>query len=84
MWYDALQTIADDPSKSYDFTTFRSWMKILVTKLFEMQSALSRYRFRLIQRLGNPMFERSNGIPEIVKKSLLDQIPRPLKLKKLE
>jgi hypothetical protein len=82
MWYDALQTIADDPSRSYDFTTFRIWMKILVTKLFEMQSALSRYRFRLIQRLGNPMFEQSKGIPEIVKKRLLDQIPRPLKTKK--
>ncbi len=83
MWYDALQNIADEPSRNYNFTTFRKWMKIFATKLFEKQSALSRYRFRLIQRLGNPMFERSKGIPETVKKRLLHQIPRPLKIKRV-
>lgn len=39
MWYDVLQTTAEESSKQYDFTTFRKWMKILTTKLFETQSA---------------------------------------------
>jgi hypothetical protein len=59
-WYDVLQKIADESSsKQYDFTMFRKWMKILTTTLFETQSALSRYRFWLIKRLGYPLSERS-------------------------
>jgi hypothetical protein len=48
-------------------------MKRLTSKLFETQSALSRQRFKLVKILGDPMYERSTGIPDIVKKRLLDQ-----------
>jgi hypothetical protein len=37
-------------------------MKRLTNKLFETQSALSRQRFKLVKRLGDPMYERSTGI----------------------
>jgi hypothetical protein len=48
-------------------------MKRITSKLFETQSALSRQRFKLIQNLSDPMYETSPGIPEFVKKILLNQ-----------
>jgi hypothetical protein len=74
MWNDILVGNAEDPILSYEFTAFRLCMKKLTSKLFETQSALSRQRFKLlVKRLGDPMYERSTGIPDIVKKRLLDQ-----------
>jgi hypothetical protein len=72
MWYDILGINAGDQICHYDFVSFRLWIKRLTSKFFEAQSALSRHRFRLVQRIGDPMYERSPGIPDLVKKRLLE------------
>ncbi len=60
-------------------------MKLLIAiKLFKTQSTLSRHRFWLIKRQGNPMFERSRGTPEIGKKRLLDQTAKPTELNQIK
>lgn len=73
MWNDILLSNAEDLIRSYDLALFRFWMKRITTKLFETQSALSRLRFKLVKRISNPMYERSSGIPALVKRRLLDQ-----------
>jgi hypothetical protein len=74
MWYDVLDSNVDKPFALYDFTSFRKWMKLLTSKLFETQSALSRHRFRLVKRLGDPMFERSKYTPGLIKKRLQENM----------
>jgi hypothetical protein len=70
MWYDVLDSSADKPFATYDFTSFRYWLKLLTSKLFETQSALSRHRYRLVKRLGDPLFERPTHTPGLCKKRL--------------
>jgi hypothetical protein len=72
MWYDVLGSNADKPFATYDFTSFRYLLKLLTSKLFEIQSALSRHRYRLVKRLGDPMFERPTYTPGLIKKRLQD------------
>ncbi len=74
MWYDVLDSSVDKPFAIYDFTSFRKWMKLLTSKLFETQSALSRHRFRLVKRLGDLLFERSKYTSGLIKKRLQENM----------
>jgi hypothetical protein len=70
MWNDVLDSSADKPFANYDITSFRKWLKLLTSKLFETQSALSCHRFRLVKRLEDPMFERPTYTSGLIKKRL--------------
>ncbi len=72
MWQEALM---DTDVQLIDIDTLngRKWIKKLTSKLFEAQSAMSRHRFKLKKRLGNPLFERPGGIPRDIKKRLLQE-----------
>lgn len=70
MWQDALGDI-DVQFKNSDIINGRKWMQRLTSKLFEAQSAMSRHRFKLIKRMGSPLFERPGGMPLGIKKRIL-------------
>jgi hypothetical protein len=73
MWNEVLLQNVDDPVHLYDFVAFRLWMKTFTNILFDAQSALSRQRFQLVQRLGDPLFGSPTGLPELVKKRILER-----------
>lgn len=73
MWDDALSNVEGNDRAGIDIKRCRKWLSILSTKLFETQSALSRHRFKLTKRLKDPMFERSQKLPAILKNRIIDQ-----------
>ncbi len=50
---------------------------------------MSRHRFKLVKRMGNPLFERPGGLPIVIKKRLLqehedmERIPKKPRQKKI-
>jgi hypothetical protein len=48
-------------------------LRIITSKLFEAQSALSRHRFKLAKRMKNPIYEREQKMSLSLKKRIIDQ-----------
>lgn len=73
MWEDALTEVEEKVRTQMDIKLCRKWLKVLTSKLFETQSALSRHRFKLSKRLKDPMFERSPQLPVDIQQRILEQ-----------
>jgi hypothetical protein len=54
MWSDVLGRDAENAIRLYEFTALRLWMKRITSNIFRLHP-LSRQRFKLVKRLGDPM-----------------------------
>jgi hypothetical protein len=73
MMEDAFSDVDEKIERDINPKLCKKWLNIIILKLFETQSALSRHIFKLSKRLKDPMFERSSKICPALKKHILEQ-----------